>query len=129
MEMTAASLEDGAAPSMMAGIKEAFNTRYGSLMGWQEAMRKLKPTPRGAAQFSLAEIVWDTGARTTADAVDSLTQQLLLVPVATEAREALVDFLDDQLGTSSLEEARSYLEHPLRLAAHLVMSTPQYQLA
>jgi uncharacterized protein (DUF1800 family) len=129
MEITAATLEDGASPSAVAGIQETFNTRYASLMGWQEAMRRLKPTPRGAAQFSLTDIVMEAGARTTADAVDRMVRQLLLVPIAIEGRQKLVQFLDEQLGTSDLREAESYLEHPLRVAAHLIMSTPQYQLA
>ena len=38
-------------------------------------------------------------------------------------------FLDDELGTSDLARARSYLEEPLRLVAHLIMSAPEYQLA
>ena len=129
MEITAATLEEGASPSAVAGIQETFNTRYASLMGYQEAARRLKPTPRGAAQFSLTDMVFEGGATTTADAIDRLLLQFLLVPIAPEAREKLVAFLDEQLGTSELEAAKSYLEHPLRVAAHLIMSTPQYQLA
>src|SRR5262249_40549675 len=37
--------------------QEAFNTRLGSLHGWQEAVRKVKPILRAPAQFSLAGIV------------------------------------------------------------------------
>ena len=33
MEITAATLEDGAAPRPTAGIQETFNTRYASLIG------------------------------------------------------------------------------------------------
>ena len=98
-------------------------------MGWQEAMRRLKPTPRGAAQFSLTAIVEEAGAHTTAEAVEALMGRLLSVPLAPEAQDALVRVLDEQLGTTSLREAETYLEHPLRLVAHLIMSAPQYQLA
>ena len=45
------------------------------------------------------------------------------------ARAAIVDLLNEELGTETLAEADSYLEYPLRLAAHGIMSAPQYQLA
>ena len=35
----------------------------------------------------------------------------------------------NELGTTELAEAETYMEHPLRLVAHLIMSSPQYQLA
>ena len=38
--------------------QEEFNTRYGSLNGWQEAVRKIKPIPRAPAQFSLTDMVF-----------------------------------------------------------------------
>ncbi|NMA99497.1 MAG: DUF1800 domain-containing protein [Phyllobacteriaceae bacterium] len=129
MEITAATLEDDAAPSSTAGIQETFNTRYASLIGYSEALRKLKPLPRAAAQFSLTEIVLAAEARTASDAVDVLLLQFLRVPVAPQARDALIKTLADQLGTDDLEDAESYLEHPLRSVAHLIMSSPQFQLA
>ena len=129
MDITAATLEDGDALSSAAGIQEAFNTRYASLMGYQEALRKLKPTPRLPAQFSLSAIVTDAGAQTTAEAVDALTRQLLRVPLAPPARAALIAMLDEQLGSTSLADADTYMEHALRLVAHLIMSSPQFQLA
>ncbi len=129
MDMTAASMEEGAAPSRSAGIQETFNTRYGSLIGWQEAMRKLKPISRRAAQFNLSEIVSEAGATTTTQAVQVLTRQLLTVPLSATTEEALVRMLDEELGTSLLAEAESYMEHGLRMAAHLIMSAPQYQFA
>jgi uncharacterized protein (DUF1800 family) len=129
MDMTAASMEEGAAPSKSAGIQEMFNTRYGSLIGWQEAMRELKPIPRRAAQFKLSEIVSDAGATTTIEAVQVLARQLLTVPLSATTEEALARMLEEELGTSLLAEAESYMEHGLRLAAHLIMSAPQYQFA
>jgi len=129
LEITAATLEDGAAPSATAGIQETFNTRYASLIGYSEAVRKLKPTPRAAAQFSLTRTVLDGGATTTAEAVDLLVNQLLRVELSAPAREALIGTLDDELGTTELAEAESYMEHGLRIVAHLIMSSPQYQLA
>lgn len=129
MEITAATLEEGAAPSSTAGIQETFNTRYASLMGYAEALRKLKPLPRAAAQFGLKDIVTDAGALTATEAIDVLIRQLLRVPLGPPAREALIRTLTEQLGTADLAEAETYLEHPLRLIAHLIMSSPQFQLA
>jgi len=129
LEITAATLEDGAAPSATAGIQETFNTRYASLIGYSEAVRKLKPTPRAAAQFSVTRTVLDGGATTTAEAVDLLVNQLLRVSLSPQAREALIGTLSDELGTTELSAAESYMEHGLRIVAHLIMSSPQYQLA
>jgi hypothetical protein len=68
------------------------------------------------------------GAATTSDAVDYLTARLLRVPVADAARAALVEFLTKELGTEHLQRARTYAEDALRMAAHLIMSTPEYQI-
>ncbi len=129
MEITAATLEEGAAPSMAAGIQESFNTRYASLAGWQEAMRRLKPTPRAAAQFSLSQMLAEDGVSTVEQAVDALADRLLRVPLSPAARTALLALLAEELGTTDLVAAQSYSEHGLRLAAHGIMCAPQYQLA
>jgi len=129
MEITAATLEEGAAPSATAGIQESFNTRFGNLMGWQEAMRKLKPTPRAAAQFNLTKTLSAEGARTSEEAVDLLAGRLLCVPLTASSRNALIEMLTEELGTSELERAQGHTEYGLRLVAHAIMCTPQYQLA
>ncbi|MDO8327999.1 MAG: DUF1800 domain-containing protein [Cypionkella sp.] len=129
MEITAATLEDGAAPSTAAGIQEAFNTRYASLVGWQEAMRRLRPTPRAAAQFSLSAMLAEDGVLSVDQAVDALACRFLRVPLSPTARSALVLLLTEELGTTDLVAAQSYCEHGLRLVAHGIMCAPQYQLA
>jgi len=43
-------------------------------------------------------------------------------------RDALVAFLTGELGTEDLSRAKSYMEDALRMTAHLVMSTPEYQI-
>ena len=52
------------------------------------------------------------------------------IPVAVENadRARLVDFLKGELGTDDVQQAQSYLEEPLRLLLHLIMSLPEYQL-
>ena len=129
MEITAATLEEGAAPSAKAGIQESFNTRFGNLAGWQEAMRKLKPIPRAAAQFDLTRMMAAEGVGTAEEAVDNLAARLLCVPLTVASRNAMIEMLTTELGTSDLAEAQGFAEYGLRLVAHAIMCTPQYQLA
>ena len=140
LDITAATMgktADGAAGGAMAGDKamanvlanhEEFNTRYGSLRGWQEATRKVKPILRAPAQFSLTDIVLAAQAETTADAVDLLLKRFLSVPADAKSRATLIAFLNQQLGTTDLARAKTYLEEPLRSVVHLIMSMPEYQL-
>jgi hypothetical protein len=107
---------------------EQFNTRISGYIGWQQAARKLIPTPRQAAQFDLSSMVLESGARTASEAVDYLLWRLLRVPAAPPTRTAFVTFLASELGTDNLPRARSYMEDSLRLTAHLIMSTPEYQI-
>ena len=114
--------------NMMADRDEDFNTRFGSYRGWQMAIQKVKPIPRIAAQVDLAGMVRAEGLETTAQAVDYLLMRFMRAPIGAAERAMLIDFLGAELGTSSLAEADSYLDEPLRLVLHLVMSQPEYQL-
>jgi hypothetical protein len=107
---------------------EKFNTRISGYIGWEQAARNLIPTPRDAARFDLTALVLASGAATAAEAVDYLTQRMLRVPTANATRDALLGFLTKELGTDDLERARTYMEDALRMTAHLVMSTPEYQI-
>lgn len=127
--MATAKPQAGMATANLLSEHEEFNTHYASLKGWEEAVRRVKPTPRGAAQFSLTTLVLEGGARTSGDAVDCLIARFLSVPLDPAARSAAVSFLEAELGTTDLDRAKTYLEEPLRLTAHLIMSTPEYQLA
>jgi hypothetical protein len=107
---------------------EQFNTRISGYVGWQQAARKLIPTPRQAAQFDLTRMVLDSGSRTTSDAVDYLIWRMVRVPMAKVTRDTFVSFLTSELGTDNIDRAKSYMEDALRMTVHLVMSTPEYQL-
>ena len=50
------------------------------------------------------------------------------MPVSAGMRDALVTLLDDELGTADLARAETYLEDPLRMVTHFIMSTPEYQI-
>jgi hypothetical protein len=107
---------------------EKFNTRISGYIGWEQAARKLIPTPRHAAQFNLTHMVLESGATTTGDAVDYLMWRMVRVPTAAETRDGLVTFLTDELGTDTIGRAKTYMEDPLRMVVHLIMSTPEYQI-
>jgi hypothetical protein len=107
---------------------EKFNTRISGYIGWEQAARKLIPTPRDAARFDLTAMVLTSGAKTTMEAVDYLTGRMLRVPTTKETRDTLVAFLTKELGTESVDRARTYMEDPLRMTVHLLMSTPEYQV-
>jgi hypothetical protein len=107
---------------------EQFNTRISGYIGWQQAARKLIPTPRQAARFEIAALLENDQVTTAAEAVDDLLARLLRVPASKGTRDALVAFLTRELGTDQLDRAKSYMEDALRMTAHLIMSTPEYQL-
>ena len=50
-------------------------------------------------------------------------------PPAKATRDAFVEFLTRELGTDSIDRAKTYLEDALRMTVHLIMSTPEYQIA
>jgi Protein of unknown function (DUF1800) len=114
--------------NMLADRDEDFNTRYGSYRGWQMAIARVKPIPRAAAEVDLSAMVRAEGLTTTAQVVEHLLLRFMSVPIGTAERQMLIDFLDQQLGTSDVVRADSYLEEPLRMLVHLIMSQPEYQL-
>ena len=134
-DITSATMPEGgdgggimAESNMLADRDEDFNTRYGSYRGWQMAIAKVKPIPRTAVDLDLAAMVRAKGLTTTAEVVDDFLLRFMSVPIGSDQREMLIDFLDEQLGTSDVMRANSYLEDPLRLLVHLIMSLPEYQL-
>jgi hypothetical protein len=108
---------------------EQFNTRISGYIGWEQAARKLIPTPRNAAQVNLTRMVLESGSKTTGEAVDYLMWRMLRVPAATVTRDVFVTFLTKELGTDNIGRAKTYMEDPLRMTVHLIMSTPEYQIA
>jgi uncharacterized protein (DUF1800 family) len=49
-------------------------------------------------------------------------------PTAKPARDAFVAFLTKELGTDSIDRAKTYMEDSLRMTVHLIMCTPEYQV-
>ncbi len=114
--------------TVMADRDEDFNTRYASFRGWQLATQRVKPITRHTAQLSLAGLVKAQKLATTTQVVDELLARLLNVTAHSEDRARLISFLNTELGTEQIAVAQTYLEEPLRLLVHLIMSLPEYQL-
>ena len=126
-EITQATVQGESMAMEMAASDEAYNTRYASWHGHSEAMRIVKPAKSDAAQLDVLTLV--NGLETAEEVVDSLCRRLLRRPLADADRQALVQFLDEQLAGASLADAASWIREPLRLLVHLVLSTPEYQLS
>lgn len=114
--------------NQMAGADEDYNTRYGSTHGWEEAFRRVKPISRRTAQMNFTHMVTQAKLATPTEIVDYFTTRLLRTPLSADDRQAMIDFLTKELGTDKIHTATSYLEDPLRLLVHAIMSTPEYQL-
>ena len=89
---------------------------------------RVKPIPRTFARLDLAGLVEREHLTDTAQVVDYLLARFLTVPIDTSRRDQLVAFLDRELGTREIARARTYMEEPLRMLVHLILSMPEYQL-
>ena len=65
----------------------------------------------------------------TADVVDYFIARFLRVSLDQQTRAKLIAFLNEDLGTSDIATAQTYMEDSLRLLLHIVMSQPEYQLS
>jgi len=119
---------DTAESNKNADRDEDFNTRYGSFRGSQLAIERVKPIPRATAQINLSRMILDAKLQNTTQVVDYLIHRFMRGPPGDDARLKLVAFLNGELGTADISVARTYLEDPLRLTLHLLMSQPEYQL-
>jgi uncharacterized protein (DUF1800 family) len=114
--------------SAMVDRDEDFNTRYASYRGWQMAVERVKPIPRTFARLDLTGMVERAKLTDTTQVVDYFLARLLRVPIDGKRRGELIAFLDRELGTTDIARADTYLEEPLRMLVHLILSMPEYQL-
>lgn len=112
-----------------ADLDEEFNTRYGNFRGSQLAIQRVKPIVRDTAQVALARMVLAQNLQNTGQVIDYMIRRFMRVPPSDDVRRRLVAFLDRELGTSDIATAKSYLDEPLRLVMHLIMSQPEFQLS
>lgn len=112
----------------LADRDEAFNTRLGSMRGWQKAIERVKPLPRDFARLSLSQQVRDAGLRDPLAVVLLFERRFFEVDLTPEVRSALAALLEQELGTVDVAAASSYAEEALRLLLHAMLSRPEYQL-
>jgi hypothetical protein len=114
--------------NMLADRDEDFNTRYGSFRGWQMAIERVKPIPRHTARFNLSQMVLEQDLKDTSEVVDYFITRFMRVAPDGDSRRMLVEFLNSELGTSDIDEAKTYMEDALRMMLHILLSQPEYQL-
>jgi hypothetical protein len=93
------------------------------------AIQRVKAIPRDTARLDLSAMVRQNKLATTTQTVDYFLRRFMSVQPGTEARMRLIAFLDQDLATSDIAVADSYMEDSLRVLAHLIMSLPEYQLS
>ena len=126
--MASEGMAEMAASNLLADRDEAFNTRYGSYRGWQMAIERVKPIPRHTARLDLTGMVLREGLETPREVVGYLVERFFSVAPDRATQSALADYLEAELGTGDIRAAASYLEEPLRLLLHALLSRPEYQL-
>jgi len=134
MDITTATMDDTksgvrAESNLNADRDEDFNTRYGSFRGSQMAIERVKPIPRDIARIQLSEMVLRANLKDTTQVVDYMVHRFMRVPPSDNTCRKLASFLDKELGTPNIAAAHTYMEEPLRLVLHLIMSQPEYQLS
>ena len=112
----------------LADRDEAFNTRLGSMRGWQMALERVKPINRDPARVDLVAEVVAAQLTTPEQVVSYYQNKFFSVNLPVAVQQGLVKFLVDELGTNDIGAAQSYLEEPLRKLLHQMLSRPEYQL-
>jgi hypothetical protein len=128
-QATGAGEGQSTSESMQRAVRdEDFNTRYGAMRGFQMALQRVKPIMRDAADVSITDLVLRGGAQNTGQAVEILSRQFLAIPLSQEQRNRLQQWLSQELGTTELNRAKSYMEDSMRHLLHAMLSLPEYQL-
>ena len=112
----------------LADRDEDFNTRIGSMRGWQMAIERVKPILRAPARVRLSDEVLAAGLKTPEEVVAYLHNKYFSVELAPEVLQDLARSLAADLAGEDIPAARSYLESPLRRLLHKMLSLPDYQL-
>ena len=112
----------------LADRDEDFNTRIGSMRGWQMAIERVKPILRAPARVRLSDEVLAAGLKTPEEVVAYLHNKYFSVELAPEVLQHLARSLAADLAGEDIPAARSYLESPLRRLLHKMLSLPDYQL-
>ena len=94
-----------------------------------KAFETVKAPSQAPALFSLSSNLNAAGVQTVSDAVLYLERLLLRVPLKEAARNSMVKFLELRSDADTIDFDHPATEIHLREVVHLIMSTPEYQLA
>ncbi len=92
------------------------------------AIERVKPISRHTARLNLTAQVLQAELKTPDEVVGYFVERFFSVPPDTETLDMLAIFFETELGTDDVESAISYLEEPLRMLLHVLLSRPEYQL-
>ena len=107
---------------------EDFNTRLGSMRGWQMALERVKPIDRHVSSLNLSEYMQRQNVKTTADAVRLFERDFFSLPLDAAQRSKLIAHLKTLLGSDKLNYRANNSESALREFFHKMLSLPEYQM-
>lgn len=124
-------MKAGGGSMMETGMlsKEDFNLFRGVFSAGWRARAAVPPEARKTAPVALVELVRGEGLTETGAVVDHFVKRFLRSPITGKRRDNLVAFLDAGVGGQRLDLAQPGLEAKLRELVHLILSSPEYQLA
>jgi hypothetical protein len=99
-----------------------------SYNAWRKAIENVKPIERSTAQLNISAMLRQAKCTTTDEAVAYLVKRFVSVKVPEEVQAKIAAMLSQDLGTTNLAAADSYMEDALRNVLHVILSLPAYQL-
>jgi len=134
MPVSAATKPTGINQAMMSSSNkladrdEDFNTRLGTMRGWQMAIERVKPIDRSAARLNLSQRVLKQQLKTPRAVIEYFVSEFFVVQPDDAAVDKVIAQLTKQLGSEDVIGSQSFLEQPLRNSLHQLLSLPEYQL-
>ncbi len=110
------------------GGQEQFNLAVGVWEGYMQTYNRITPIPRTTATLDFVPMVKAANVTTVEGAVDYFCHRLLRVDLQSQRRAAVVEFLQQELDSDTLDYDNEAVEAALRRLVHLILSSPEYQL-
>ena len=107
---------------------EDFNTRLGSMRGWQMALERVKPIDRHVSSLDLSGYMQKQSVKTVDEAVNIIERDFFSLRIGKEQRSKLIAYLTSLLGSDRLNYQANNSESALREFFHQMLSLPEYQM-
>ncbi len=107
---------------------EDFNTRLGSMRGWQMALERVKPIDRHVSSLDLSGYMQKQNVKSVVEAVNALERDFFSLRLGKEQRNKLIAYLTSLLGSDRLNYRANNSESALREFFHKMLSLPEYQM-